>query len=148
MSTITHESVLVAVANIKDPAAREQARRRINRLNIMPFKITDTIVKTDRNHTGTSAWTAAKLESVAPLLKSGARKGWPKGSLSAEIIEALDTLPRIESFRPVDEKPAKKVRTRARRRTAVKETTGMHAADAALASGEMVWADDGALVPA
>jgi len=109
---VSESELLVALSHIADPSAREQCRRRINKLNILSFKVSDTMMKTDRNHTGVSAWSAAQLHSIAPLLKSGPRKGWPKGGLEASIIEALDTMPRQVSLRPAAKGLGLKTRTR------------------------------------
>lgn len=97
---IDHADIMLALRAIADPSAREITRRKINRefASVMPRKITDAEVLTDQNHAGTSAWKGEKLKSLAPTLKSGPRKGWPKGGLPAEFIAALPLLKPVDGF--------------------------------------------------
>ena len=132
----TESEVLVAISHIGDPAAREICRRMVNKMNILPFKVTDGMVRTGRNHANVSAWSAKQLQGIAPLLKSGARKGWPKGGLSAEIIEGIATMPQKLSPRPTK---GLGLKTRSRNRTNIKSSTEV--ADM-IDNGKVEWIGD------
>ena len=132
---VSESELLVAMSHIADASAREQCRRLINNLNILPFKVSDVMLKTDRNHAAVSAMSKAQLQAITPLLKSGPRKGWPKGSLEASVIEGLDAMPKQVSLRP----PAKGLGHKTRTRTKIKAANKVAEM---IDSGKLEWVGD------
>lgn len=138
--TITDAEILVALTRISDPASREICRRRVNNLGVMP-KVTAGALNIPEAVFSAKGNALPTMAEAATTLKSGPRKGWPKGGLDAEVITGLaernggTTVPANKAPKP-------------RRRTAAQDITGLHAADKALAEGKVEWAEDGALVPA
>lgn len=137
MST-PQDSLLVAIAKIADPAARETVRRKVNKAAVMP-KVTATKVLTDAAHAGTSDWFQSRLDAQSPKLKSGPRKGWPKDGLSAAHIALFDKM-------VADDKATRTARPKGTAPKAPRRSAAIAAWPAdmerAFDSGRLVWEND------